>query len=299
MFAPPATLPVNMLTVDVEDYFQVSAFDPIVARAHWASWPSRVEANTDRVLQLFDEAEVRGTFFVLGWVAEKFPEVVRRIAAAGHEIASHGYAHRLVYEQTPREFREDLRRSRYAIEAVAGQPVLGYRAPSFSITRRSWWAFDVLIEEGFLYDASIYPVHHDRYGVPDAPREPHWIDRPLGRLREIPGSTVRVGSMNVPFGGGGYFRIAPYPLTRWAVRRLNTVERRPAMFYIHPWELDPDQPRLPAPALTRFRHYHNLKKTEARMRRLLREFRFGPVVDTCSEVLPPFALAPAPVLLSV
>jgi polysaccharide deacetylase family protein (PEP-CTERM system associated) len=293
-----AAAPVNMLTVDVEDYFQVSAFDPIVSRAHWSSWPSRVAANTDRVLQLFDDAGVRGTFFVLGWVADKFPDVVRRIAAGGHEIASHGYAHRLVYEQTPREFREDLRRSRYAIESIANQPVLGYRAPSFSITRQSWWAFDVLIEEGFLYDASIYPVHHDRYGVPDAPRHPHWIERPLGRLRELPGSTLRIGNMNVPFGGGGYFRMAPYSLTRWAVNRLNGVEHRPAMFYIHPWELDPDQPRLPAPALTRFRHYHNLRRTEARMRRLLADFPFGPVSSVFAESPAPVPSHAIPALLS-
>jgi polysaccharide deacetylase family protein (PEP-CTERM system associated) len=299
MFPPAAqTPPVNILTVDVEDYFQVSAFERIVSRAHWASWPSRVTANTERVLALFDEAGVRGTFFVLGWVAEKFPGLVRRIADCGHEVASHGYAHRLVYEQTPREFRDDLRRARFAIESVTNQPVFGYRAPSFSITRQSWWAFDVLIEEGYIYDASVYPVHHDRYGVPDAPRHPHWIERPLGRLREIPGSTVRLGRMNVPFGGGGYFRLAPYAVTEWAMRRVNTVEQQSAVFYIHPWEFDPDQPRLPAPAVSRFRHYHNLKTTEDRLRRLLAAFRFGPVSTVLADTPAPVHGHGVPALLS-
>jgi polysaccharide deacetylase family protein (PEP-CTERM system associated) len=273
----------NAMTVDVEDYFHVSAFDGVVPRSQWQSLDSRVEANTERLLAIFDAAEIRATFFVLGLVAEKFPDLVRRIAQR-HEVASHGYAHHLVYKQSLGEFREDVRRSKGLLEAITGTPVFGYRAPSFSITRESLWAIDVLVDEGFRYDASIFPIYHDRYGIPEAPRRPFVIDRPGGSIIEMPGSTVRCGPMNLPVGGGGYFRILPYSWTRWGIARLNKKEGVPAIFYLHPWEIDSGQPRLPAGRLSRFRHYTNLEKTEASLRTLLKDFRFGPVQALLGDV---------------
>jgi polysaccharide deacetylase family protein (PEP-CTERM system associated) len=270
---------VNAMTIDVEDYFQVSAFDDVVKREEWEARPSRVVCNTMRLLQLFDEYSVKSTFFVLGWVADRFPGLVRDIAAAGHELASHGYGHRIVYSQTPDEFREDVRRAKGTIENVSGQEVGGYRAPSFSITKDSLWALDVLVEEGYRYDASIFPIRHDRYGIPDAPRHRHVLTRPGGTLTEAPGSTVRVLGSNLPVAGGGYFRILPYWWTRWGIARLNRLEAQPAIFYLHPWEIDPDQPRLSASRLSRFRHYRNLDKAEPRLKRLLTDFRFGMLKD--------------------
>lgn len=270
---------VNAMTIDVEDYFQVSAFDDVVKREEWEARPSRVVSNTMRLLQLFDEYSVKSTFFVLGWVADRFPGLVRDIAAAGHELASHGYGHRIVYSQTPDEFREDVRRAKGTIENVSGQVVGGYRAPSFSITKNSLWALDVLVEEGYRYDASIFPIRHDRYGIPDAPRHTHVLTRPAGTLTEAPGSTVRVLGSNLPVAGGGYFRILPYWWTRWGIARLNQTEKQPAIFYLHPWEIDPGQPRLHASRLSRFRHYRNLDKAEARLKRLLTDFRFGMLKD--------------------
>jgi polysaccharide deacetylase family protein (PEP-CTERM system associated) len=268
---------INAMTVDVEDYFHVSVFDGVVPRHEWAGLESRVVQNTERLLALFADAGVRGTFFVLGWVAERHPDLVRQIVAGGHEIASHGFAHRLVYDLTPAAFREDVRKSKAVLESAGGVPVLGYRAPSYSITPRSLWAIDILIEEGFAWDASIFPIHHDRYGIPVSPRHPYVLERECGRLVEVPGSTVRVGSMNLPVAGGGYFRLLPYAWTRWGIARLNRTEGRPAIFYMHPWEIDPDQPRLRTSRLGRFRHYRNLDKTEDRLRALLSDFRFSTV----------------------
>lgn len=276
---------VNALTVDVEDYFQVSAFDAVVPRDQWPAFPSRVVDNTHRLLRMFDDAGVKATFFVLGWVADRFPALVDDIARGGHELASHGYGHRLVYELTPDAFREDVRRAKKLIEDRAGTPVHGYRAPSYSITRQSLWALDVLIEEGYTYDASIFPIRHDRYGIPDAPRHPHTLSRASGTLTEAPPSTVRLGPVNLPVAGGGYFRLLPYAWTRWGIRRVNERERQPAVFYLHPWEIDPDQPRLEASAVSRFRHYRNLDKTESRLRQLLRDFRFGPL-NSCLKTVP-------------
>jgi polysaccharide deacetylase family protein (PEP-CTERM system associated) len=273
--AAPGVL--NAMSVDVEDYFQVSAFDAVVPRNAWERFESRVEANTDRLLRLFDECGVKATFFVLGWVADRHPALVSRIAAAGHEIASHGYGHRLIYEQSPDDFREDVRRAKAVLEDASGMKVLGYRAPSFSVTRRSLWALDVLLGEGYHYDASIFPVHHDRYGIPDAPREIHRIVRDGGALLEVPPSTVRLLGANLPVAGGGYFRLLPFWWTRWGIDRVNRVERRPVVFYLHPWEVDPDQPRLRASALSRFRHYRNLDETEPRLRALCRRFSFTTV----------------------
>jgi polysaccharide deacetylase family protein (PEP-CTERM system associated) len=268
---------VNAMTIDVEDYFHVSVFDGLVPRHAWGSMESRVCANTERLLSIFDDAGVQATFFVLGWVAERFPDLVRAIASQGHELASHGYGHRLVYDLTPRAFRDDVRRSKDLLESTACQQVFGYRAPSYSVTPRSLWALDVLIDEGYQYDASIFPIHHDRYGIPISPRQPYVLHR-TAPLVEAPGSTVRCGPFNLPIGGGGYFRILPYAWTSWGIRRLNREERRPAIFYLHPWEIDPDQPRLRAPMLGRFRHYFNLKRTETRLRALLRDFEFAPLM---------------------
>ena len=284
MLRTPAPLPeddgriVNAMTIDVEDYFHVSVFDGLVPRHSWGSMESRVVGNTERILEMFEEEGVRGTFFVLGWVAERHPRLVREIAGLGHEIASHGFEHRLVYDMTPAAFRADIRRSKDLLESAAGTPVLGYRAPSYSVTSRSLWALDVLIEEGFVYDASIFPIHHDRYGIPVSPRHPYVLNRSAA-LVEAPASTVRWGPFNLPIGGGGYFRILPYAWTRWGIRRLNEVEQLPAIFYLHPWEIDPDQPRLNASRLSRFRHYCNLAKTEDRLRALVREFRFSTMMS--------------------
>jgi len=283
LMGPAGPSVVNAMTVDVEDYFHVSVFDASVPRSRWNSLESRVQANTERLLGIFDRAGIRATFFVLGWVGEKNPDLVKRIAGA-HEVASHGYAHRLVYRQTQAEFRDDVRRSKGLLEAMTGSAVLGYRAPSFSITRESLWALDILIDEGFRYDASIFPIHHDRYGIPDAPRRPFIIERDGGTLVEVPASTVRVGPINLPVAGGGYFRILPYSWTKWGIARLNRMEAQPAIFYLHPWELDPGQPKLPTDLFGRFRHYTNLHKTEASLMPLLRDFRFGPVRSLLNEV---------------
>lgn len=270
---------VNALTVDVEDYFHVSAFAANVQRSQWDALESRVCRNTDVLLSLFEKAGVRGTFFVLGWVAQRFPALVRRIHEAGHEIASHSFAHGLVYDATPESFTQDLRQAKAAIFDACGVEVRGYRAPSYSITRQSLWALDVLIDEGYEYDSSIYPVRHDRYGIPDWQREIHAIARPSGTLWELPGSTIRRAGMNLPIGGGGYFRLLPYWWTRRGIARLNRVENRPAVFYIHPWEVDPDQPRIKSSRLSEFRHYRNLGETQGRLIQLLKDFQFGSISD--------------------
>jgi polysaccharide deacetylase family protein (PEP-CTERM system associated) len=288
---------VNAMTIDVEEYFHVSVFDGVVPRSRWDTLPSRVCASTDRVLAILDDANVTATFFVLGWVAERYPSLVRRIADLGHEIGSHGYAHRLIYDQTPANFRADVRRAKRVLEDVAGAPVRGYRAPSYSITPRSLWALDILIEEGYRYDTSVFPIRHDRYGISVSARRPYRVTRPAGTLVEIPATAARIAGMNVPVGGGGYFRILPYAWTRWGLQRINVGERRPAVFYIHPWELDPEQPRLTAGAISRFRHYRNLHQTEARLRRLLVEFAFAPMasllLDQDDQSLCADALTPA------
>ena len=277
--ALPATAAgsVNAMTIDVEDYFHVSAFDGLLPRHAWKTLESRVVGNTDRLLDLLADRRIQGTFFVLGWVARRHGDLVRRIAAAGHEIASHGYGHRLVYDQTPAAFRADVRRAKALLEDATGARVDGYRAPSYSIVPRSLWALDVLLEEGYRYDASIFPIRHDRYGIPVSARQPYLIERPTGSIVEAPASTARVGPWNLPVAGGGYFRILPYAWTRWGITRVNTRERRPVIFYLHPWEIDPGQPRLRAGLLSRFRHYRNLEQTEARLERLLRDFAWGPL----------------------
>lgn len=271
---------VNAMSVDVEDYFQASAFDRVVSRADWHGFESRVVRNTHRLLTLFDQHGVRATFFVLGWVAERFPELVREIARLGHEVASHGFHHELIYTLTPAQFREDVRRAKAVAEDAAGCAVVGYRAPSFSVVKPTLWALDVLLEEGYEYDASIFPIHHDRYGIPDAPRHIHRIERAAGAIVEVPGSTVRVGTANLPIAGGGYFRLFPYAWTKWGISRVNTVDQEPVVFYLHPWEIDPGQPRLRVGRTTRFRHYTGLDKTLHRLEKLVSDFRFDSIRST-------------------
>jgi polysaccharide deacetylase family protein (PEP-CTERM system associated) len=273
--------PVNGFSVDVEDWYQVSDFDAVIRRDDWERCESRLARNTDRVLGLLDEAGVRGTFFVLAWNAERHPDVVRRIAAGGHEIACHGYAHRLVYEQTPAAFREDVARAKAVLEALTGTPVLGYRAPSMSIVPRSAWALDVIAETGFRYDSSLLPVRDATAGFPEVPRFPHVIRaRPERPLLEFPISTARILGRNLPLGGGGFLRVFPYRYLAWGMRRVNRRDRQPAVFYIHPWEIDPEQPRLRTKGRRGFStHYIGLGGAEKKVRRLLRDFRFAPLRD--------------------
>lgn len=264
---------VNAMTVDVEDYFQVSAMEPYVSRGDWHRIPCRVERNTDRILDLFASVGIRATFFTLGWVAEKYPELVRRINAAGHEVASHGMQHTRVTQQKPREFREDIRRCKRLLEDTVGSEIAGYRAASYSIGRSNLWALDILGEEGYRYSSSIYPIHHDLYGMPEAPRFPF---RPTSHdFLEIPVTTIRIGNRNLPCGGGGYFRLLPYGVSRWAMRRVNTRDSQPCVFYFHPWEIDPEQPRQNDLNMkTKFRHYINLHRMEKRLSRLLNDFKW-------------------------
>lgn len=263
-------------TVDVEEYFQVSAFESVVRREHWADYPSRVCASTRAIVDLLRQYRSGGTFFVLGHVARQHPGMVREIAAEGHEVASHGWDHRKVTDQTPDEFRESVRRTKAFLEDLVGQPVLGFRAPSFSIVRGREWALDILAEEGYTYDSSLFPIHRPGYGYAAARRDPHWLEVASGRLRQFPPTTLRRFGANLPAAGGAYFRIFPYQLVRSGFR---DCERRgvPGTFYIHPWEIDPQQPRLSAPASTRFRHYTGLARTLPRLHRLLSEFRFASI----------------------
>jgi len=272
---------INALTVDVEDYFHVNAFRDQVSRKDWETYPSRVNRNTRDVLDLLDEHSVRATFFVLGWVAERNPGLVREIQSRGHEVACHGYAHELIYEIGPVRFKEDLRRARTLLEDISGEAIKGYRAPSFSITKESLWALDIIIEEGFLYDSSIFPILHDTYGLRDAPSFLHELDRPAGSLTEFPPSTVEIGFLGrthrIPFSGGGYLRLLPTQLVKRAIAHTNETKGEPSAVYFHPWEIDPDQPRIRAGFRSRFRHYHNLRKTRGKVGRLLSSFSFAPM----------------------
>jgi polysaccharide deacetylase family protein (PEP-CTERM system associated) len=263
---------VNAMSVDVEDYFQVQALSGAIRREDWDQQPRRVEANTNRILDLFARSDVKATFFTLAWVAERHPAVVRRIVAEGHELASHGSEHRRADEQTALSFREDVRRSKKTLEDLGGVPVRGYRAPTFSIGRANLWAFEILAEEGYSYSSSIYPVRHDNYGMPEAPRFAFFPLEGEG-LEEYPITTLRIGSRNFPGGGGGFFRLLPYRLSRAAIARVNRQDERPAIFYFHPWEVDPAQPRVSGlGAKSRFRHYLNLHKTVDRLERLVTDF---------------------------
>jgi polysaccharide deacetylase family protein (PEP-CTERM system associated) len=264
----------NAMTCDVEDYFQVSAFAPYIDRASWPSRECRVEANMDRILALFERHGVRATFFTLGWIAERYPAMVRRIVAGGHELASHGYAHLRASEQTREQFFDDVARSKAILEDIGGAAVRGYRAPSFSIGPANLWALDILQEAGYRYSSSIYPIVHDHYGMPDAPRFAFYPNGTDGLL-EVPITTVRMMERNLPAGGGGYFRLLPYALSRRLMRRVNREDGQPAIFYFHPWEIDPGQPRIDGVgAKTRFRHYVNLQRMEGRIRALTRDFQW-------------------------
>jgi polysaccharide deacetylase family protein (PEP-CTERM system associated) len=270
--------PTQLFSIDVEEHFQANAFDRVVSREDWDRQPSRVEGNTERLLDLLGRTGARATCFVLGWVAERHPALVRRIAAEGHEVASHGWWHRRIGSLTPEELRQEVRESKRLLEDLSGQPVVGFRAPSFSITPGREWAFDVLLEEGYTYDSSLFPIRRPDYGYPASPVIPHEIRRPSGALLEIPMATARVFGMRIPAAGGGYLRQLPYALIQRAARDA-VARRRPGMFYIHPWEVDPDQPRFPVGMLTRVRHYGGLEKTLGHLERLLTEFRFTSVAE--------------------
>jgi polysaccharide deacetylase family protein (PEP-CTERM system associated) len=276
----------NALTIDVEDYYHVSGFERCVSRSQWSSFESRVERSTQRILDRLDEAGTRATFFVLGWVAQRHPRLIRAIAAAGHEVGCHSYWHRLIYEQTPAEFRADLRRGRDVLEHILGRAVEAYRAPSFSVTRDSLWALDILREEGFRFDSSIYPTHHDRYGMAGTPLGPQRIEVPAGSLWEFPPPVWRILGYPLPVGGGGYLRLYPYAVTRLGLRGINK-RGRPFAVYLHPWEFDPDQPRLNPGWGRAFRHYVGLHRTEGRLVKLLRDFSFGTLTGALSLYLEP------------
>lgn len=272
----------HCLSFDVEEHFQVTAFESRTRRMHWDSYDSRVERNTSKILDLLAARNIRATFFVLGWVAERYPRLVKTIASAGHEIASHGYGHQLVTTQNPSTFRQDIRKAKAILEDLLSQKVWGYRAPSFSITNQTIWALQILVEEGHLYDSSIVPAIHDRYGIPTANPYVHQIKNEAGIIWEIPPSVAKVCGVPIPCGGGGYFRLYPYFLSRHLLRR---IERKqvPLVVYLHPWEFDPDQPRMNGSVISLARHYINLHKTENRLVRLLNDFKFGPI---CESILP-------------
>lgn len=268
-----SSLPVNAMSVDVEDYFQVSAFEGVIDRTDWESCELRVERNTDRVLQIFSDAGVKSTFFMLGWVAERCPGLIQRIVDDGHELASHGYEHVRVIHQDREAFREDIRRTKSMLEDMSGSAVTGYRAASYSIGRSNLWALEELQEAGHLYSSSIYPIQHDLYGMPEAPRFA-FLTGPDGLL-EVPVTTAQVMGRNLPCGGGGYFRLLPYALYKRMLQRVNRMDEQPAVFYFHPWEVDPEQPRIPGISVkTRVRHYLNLNRMESRLKRLVRDFKW-------------------------
>ena len=274
---------VHHFTVDLEEYFQVAGFEPHVARSAWGRFESRVARQVEWLLELLERHEARGTFFVLGWIADRSPEIVRAIARAGHEIASHGWDHARVTSQTPEQFRASIRRSKKVLEDISGGPVWGFRAPNFSIVPGREWALDLLVEEGYRYDSSLFPVRRPGYGYPSGSTDPYWIERPCGGLAEIPPTTLRWCGLRLPAAGGAYFRLLPYALVQAAFRQC---ERRgvPGTFYIHPWELDADQPRVRCSWLTRVRHYGGLRATVPRLDRLLAEFPFTAVRDTVPSV---------------
>jgi len=291
MLAPALT---NALTIDVEDYFQVSAFAPYIRRDEWDTRECRVERNVGRILELLAEREVKATFFTLGWVAERYPQLVKRIVQGGHELASHGYGHERVSDLDETAFTEDVTRAKGILEDLGGRPVLGYRAPSFSIGRGNLWAFDVLARAGYRYSSSIYPIAHDHYGMPESPR---FAYRLANDLLEVPVTTLRMAGRNLPSSGGGYFRLLPYTLSRWMIGRVNRADREAAVFYFHPWEIDAGQPRIAGiDAKTRFRHYVNIPRMEGRLQALLRDFRWGRMdqIFLSRQSVPVHSLAPAP-----
>ena len=282
----------NALTIDVEDYFQVSAFAPYIRRDEWDSRECRVERNVDRILAMLDSQRIQATFFTLGWIAERYPQLVRRIVAGGHELASHGYGHERASDLTPAAFGADITHAKQLLEDLSGVEVRGYRAPSFSIGVKNLWAFDSLARAGYRYSSSIYPIRHDHYGMPDSPRFAYRVG---AGLLEVPVTTVRWRKRNFPSSGGGYFRLLPYPVSRWLMRRVNTVDREPAVFYFHPWEIDPDQPRVAGvDARSRFRHYVNIGRNEQRLQQLMKDFRWGRMDQIFLPGIPPLATGSGP-----
>ena len=269
----------HAMTVDVEDYYHVAAFAKAIKPSEWQNWPSRVEANTDKLLQVFADHQLKITFFILGWVAERHPQLVRRIQEQGHEIASHGYSHQLIYRQTPDVFRAETAKSKHILEEITQNPITGYRAASYSITRNSLWALDILAELGFTWDSSIFPTRHDNYGIPGSPEEPYKIITSSGaELLEFPLTTAKVLGQAIPAAGGGYFRQYPYALSRWLFQRASNNQTKPQIFYLHPWEIDPEQPRIPnASWFSNFRHYTNLSRCQPRLERMLKDFQFGTI----------------------
>jgi polysaccharide deacetylase family protein (PEP-CTERM system associated) len=277
----------HAMTVDVEDYYHVAAFAKVISPTDWDKWPSRVEANTNKLLQLFDDSNIKITFFILGWVAERYPELVKTIRTQGHEIASHGYSHQLIYTQTPEVFRAETVKSKQILEDLGQAPVTGYRAASYSITRKSLWALDTLAELGFTWDSSIFPTRHDNYGIPGSPEEPYRIITQNGStLTEFPLTTAKVLGQSVPAAGGGYFRQYPYVLSRWLFERASLNQTKPQIFYLHPWEIDPDQPRIPnASWFSNFRHYTNLKRCLPRLKHMINDFQFGTISQSLGSVV--------------
>lgn len=276
----------HAMTVDVEDYFHVAAFNKVIDPSTWDSWPCRVEQNTNTLLALFDRNKIKITFFILGWVAERYPELIKRIHQQGHEIASHGYSHQLIYKQDPKVFREETAKSKQILEDLIQQPITGYRAASYSITRNSLWALETLADLGFTWDSSIFPTRHDNYGIPGSPEEPYKIGTRQGKiLTEFPLTTAKVLGQSVPAAGGGYFRQYPYFLSRWLFEAASLNQTKPQIFYLHPWEIDPDQPRVPnASWFSNFRHYTNLHRCLPRLERMISDFKFGTISESLGSV---------------
>nr|WP_324257487.1 XrtA system polysaccharide deacetylase [Cellvibrio fontiphilus] len=272
----------HAMTVDVEDYYHVAAFAKVIKPGEWDNWPARVEQNTERLLQLFADHNIKITFFILGWVAEKYPQLVKSIHQQGHEIASHGFSHQLIYTQTPEVFRAETAKSKQILEDLTQTPITGYRAASYSITRKSLWALDILAELGFTWDSSIFPTRHDNYGIPGSPEEPYRIITSSGAsLVEFPLTTAKVLGQSIPAAGGGYFRQYPYALSKWLFERASLNQSKPQIFYLHPWEIDPDQPRVPnASWFSNFRHYTNLKRCLPRLEKMLGDFHFGTMSES-------------------
>jgi len=286
----------NALTIDVEDYFQVEAFASRINYNEWDNYPCRIKQNTQKILDILDDYQIKATFFCLGWIAKRSPSLIKNIAQRGHEVASHGYAHQPVYKQSPDIFMQDIRKTKQILEDIIGQPVIGYRAPTYSITQKTLWALEILAEEGYKYDSSIFPIKHDLYGIPNAPRFPfnvHTLKRAnvftckrsnVQTFFEFPLTTLRILNINIPIAGGGYFRVFPYIFIKNALRHINLKEKQPFVFYLHPWELDPEQPRINhLPWRSRFRHYVNLRKTEGKFRKLLSDFRFSTVLKVLKQ----------------
>ena len=272
----------NAISFDIEEHFQVAAFDCAARRRHWSTQESRVERNTQVILDVLDKRGIKATMFVLGWVAERNPSLVKRIVEAGHELASHGYGHELITVQNPQVFREDVSRAKKILEDIGSKPVLGYRAPTFSITKESEWALPILVEEGYRYDSSIVPIVHDYYGIPGANPTIHTLNTDSGPIVEVPPSTCRLAGLTLPIAGGGYFRLFPYPLLKKLLRRVEG-QGQPLIMYLHPWELDPSQPRMRGSFFSQFRHYLNLDKVHGRLTRLLQDFSFGPIQNLLPE----------------